>query len=50
MFPFSPYAQQKQYVKEVVFALNSGENAILESPTGTGKTLMLLCSTISWLK
>eukprot|EP00547_Thalassionema_nitzschioides_P012812 CAMPEP_0194257186 /NCGR_PEP_ID=MMETSP0158-20130606/38397_1 /TAXON_ID=33649 /ORGANISM="Thalassionema nitzschioides, Strain L26-B" /LENGTH=404 /DNA_ID=CAMNT_0038996135 /DNA_START=8 /DNA_END=1219 /DNA_ORIENTATION=- len=47
-FPFRPYKCQEDYMGKVMDALHQSENALLESPTGTGKTLCLLCSTLAW--
>ena len=49
-FPFKPYACQIEYMNKVMAALNDGKNALLESPTGTGKTLSLLCATLAWVR
>ena len=38
-FPFKPYDVQRDYMAGVVAALRDATNALLESPTGTGKTL-----------
>ena len=54
-FPFQPYETQMAYMKKVIQLYNNkldnknyqGIDA-LESPTGTGKTLSLLCSTLAW--
>ncbi|GAB0096775.1 Regulator of telomere elongation helicase 1 homolog [Sergentomyia squamirostris] len=48
-FPFEPYEVQKKFMEKVIQSLENAENAILESPTGTGKTLSLLCSSLAWL-
>ncbi|XP_014482362.1 PREDICTED: regulator of telomere elongation helicase 1 homolog [Dinoponera quadriceps] len=48
-FPFKPYPVQEEYMRKVIECLQNGQHGVLESPTGTGKTLSLLCSSLSWL-
>lgn len=45
-----PFAAQKVVMSKVLEALKKGKNALLESPTGTGKTLALLTSTLTYQK
>lgn len=47
-FPFKPYRPQVQLMTAVLGALTQSANALLESPTGTGKTLSLLCAALAW--
>lgn len=47
-FPYDAYDCQVQYMEKCIEALEKGTNALLESPTGTGKTLCLLCATLAW--
>ncbi|XP_064624303.1 regulator of telomere elongation helicase 1-like [Lineus longissimus] len=49
-FPFVPYPCQVDYMTKLIECLKTGVNGILESPTGTGKTLCLLCATLGWLE
>ncbi|KAK7488471.1 hypothetical protein BaRGS_00020256 [Batillaria attramentaria] len=49
-FPFEPYPCQVTYMEKVLDCLQKNQNGVLESPTGTGKTLCLLCSTLAWLE
>ena len=47
-FPHAPYPCQIEFMEKTIKALLNSTNALLESPTGTGKTLCLLCSTLAW--
>lgn len=48
-FPFKPYPSQMMMMEKIIKTLSKpNEHALLESPTGTGKTLALLCSVLSW--
>ncbi|XP_050380801.1 regulator of telomere elongation helicase 1 homolog [Argentina anserina] len=49
-FPFEAYDCQLVYMEKVIQSLQQRSNALLESPTGTGKTLCLLCATLAWRK
>nr|KYP46912.1 Regulator of telomere elongation helicase 1 [Cajanus cajan] len=49
-FPFEAYDSQIVYMDKVIQSLQEKCNALLESPTGTGKTLCLLCATLAWRK
>lgn len=49
-FPHLPYPTQIELMAQVYSTLEQGGVAVIESPTGTGKTLSLLCPALSWMK
>lgn len=50
--PYVPYDIQEQLMESLYDgALQGGKKvALVESPTGTGKTLSLICATVTWLR
>ncbi|KAK3028340.1 hypothetical protein RJ639_037802, partial [Escallonia herrerae] len=48
-FPFKPYSIQNDFMNALYHSLDKGGIAMLESPTGTGKTLSIICSALQWL-
>ncbi|XP_069356988.1 Fanconi anemia group J protein-like isoform X2 [Maniola hyperantus] len=48
--PVNPYPCQIAVMFKVITAIKDKKNCLLESPTGTGKTLALLCSALAWQK
>ncbi|XP_059916105.1 ATP-dependent DNA helicase DDX11 isoform X2 [Gadus macrocephalus] len=49
-FPYQPYPIQEQFMKALYGALEDSKVGIFESPTGTGKSLSLICGALTWLK
>ncbi|KAL5848005.1 hypothetical protein ACOSQ3_011529 [Xanthoceras sorbifolium] len=52
-FPYQPYGSQLAFMCRVISTLDRAQrdghcHALLESPTGTGKSLSLLCSALAW--
>ncbi|XP_017086789.1 ATP-dependent DNA helicase DDX11 [Drosophila eugracilis] len=48
-FPYTAYAIQEQLMQDIFQVLENGKVGIFESPTGTGKSLTLTCSALTWL-
>ncbi|XP_074395052.1 ATP-dependent DNA helicase DDX11 isoform X3 [Zonotrichia albicollis] len=49
-FPYTPYRIQEQFMEALYAALEAGRVGIFESPTGTGKSLSLICGALAWLR
>lgn len=47
-FPYRAYHVQIAFMQKLIAAFSKAENALVESPTGTGKTCMLLCAALAW--
>ncbi|KHJ30581.1 putative atp-dependent rna helicase chl1 [Erysiphe necator] len=48
--PYEPYTIQKDFMETVYDILENEGVGILESPTGTGKSLSLICGALTWLR
>ncbi|PWY66189.1 DNA repair helicase [Aspergillus eucalypticola CBS 122712] len=48
--PYSPYDIQLQLMRALYSCLEQGKVAVFESPTGTGKSLSLICGSLTWLR
>uniref|UniRef100_UPI00398E4C92 ATP-dependent DNA helicase DDX11 n=1 Tax=Pristiophorus japonicus TaxID=55135 RepID=UPI00398E4C92 len=50
LFPFKPYSIQEEFMTALYNVLEAGKIGIFESPTGTGKSLSLICGALTWLR
>eukprot|EP00055_Hartaetosiga_balthica_P011652 m.53750 g.53750 ORF g.53750 m.53750 type:complete len:907 (-) comp7683_c1_seq1:416-3136(-) len=48
-FPFDPYDIQQELMKQLFNCFEQGGLGIFQSPTGTGKSLSILCGALTWL-
>ena len=48
LFPFAkPYPCQISMMESVIDCVRNGKNGLIESPTGTGKTLSIICAAVA---
>ncbi|BAM41033.1 uncharacterized protein TOT_030000294 [Theileria orientalis strain Shintoku] len=48
--PFKPYPNQLIFMKDAYECFDNSRFGLFESPTGSGKTVSILCSALTWLK
>ncbi len=48
--PYKPYAAQIITISKLLTSFKNGESALIESPTGTGKSFSIICSILAYLK
>ncbi|PCH02256.1 Helicase-like, DEXD box c2 type [Penicillium occitanis (nom. inval.)] len=48
--PYTPYDIQLQFMSSLYDCIEAGKVGIFESPTGTGKSLSLICGALTWLR
>ncbi|KAJ1336746.1 hypothetical protein BSLG_007065 [Batrachochytrium salamandrivorans] len=49
-FPFPPWTIQEQFMQSLYQTLDRSHVGIFESPTGTGKSLSIICASLKWLR
>ncbi|KAJ8249834.1 hypothetical protein COCON_G00230500 [Conger conger] len=49
-FPYQPYSIQEEFMEALYSTIDEGKIGIFESPTGTGKSLSLICGSLAWLR
>ena len=48
--PYDPYQIQSDFMQRLYQCIENRNVGIFESPTGTGKSLSLICAALTWLR
>lgn len=49
-FPYEPYEAQSLSIKTLINGFENGKSSLIESPTGTGKSLSIICAALAYLE